>query len=271
MSVVTPQRLQELIMFLSSPVKSKRRDGFDELAKVTVYPDLVPQIDEFLSTIIPQILKHLDDVSDLVREKCVKCLHALLLQIGTKSLDNTLDTVLPSIFQRLENEPSEEALIALLTLLLYLVETVSTETYPSTWDNYAIPTIKALYVTFKSSAPDAKLLSCKILDTMCKKVDGTPLKESAKSLIEAMIPNLKHRQKDIRKSTIHALACFYVVSMYDEEMDTISALFEKLIDDRTALVRSAVVNACKIILTKHVSRHMFYHPLILPIFAAMYP
>ena len=46
MSVVTPQRLQELIMFLSSPVKSKRREGFDELAKVKVFPDLVPQTDE---------------------------------------------------------------------------------------------------------------------------------------------------------------------------------------------------------------------------------
>ena len=270
MSAVTPQRLQELIMFLSSPVKSKRRDGFDELAKVTVYPDLVPQTDEFLSTIIPQILKHLDDVSDLVREKCVKCLHALLLQIGTKSLDNTLDTVLPSLFQRLENEQSEEALVALLTLLLYLVDLVSTETYPSTWDNYSHPTLKALCVTFKSQAPEAKLLSCKVLDSMCSKVEGYTLKEVTKPVIDAMIPNMKHRQKDIRKSTILALANLFIVAQYDDDVDTISALFEKLVDDRTAVVRSAVVIACKRILTKHISRHMFYYPLLLPIFAAAY-
>ena len=257
-------------MFLSSPVKSKRRDGFDELAKVKVYPDLVPQTDEFLSTIIPQILKHLDDVSDLVREKCVKCLHALILQIGTQSLDNTLDTVLPSIFQRLENEPSEEALVALLNLLLYLVETVSVDTYPSSWDNYAPATLQSLVVTFKSSAPDAKLVSCQVLDTMCGKVNGYQLKELAKPVIDAMIPNMKHRQKQIRKSTIKALAKFYVVSGYEDDMDTIAALFEKLIDDRTAVVRSAVVNACKTILTKHISRHMFYHPLILTLFAAIY-
>ena len=270
MSVVTQQRLQELIMFLSSPVKSKRIKGFDELATIKVYPDLVPETDDFLTTTIPQILKHVEDPSDVVREKCIKCLHALLLQLGTKSLDNALETVLPSIFKRLEVEQCEETQIALLTLLLYLVDLVSVDTYPSSWDAFSMPTIEALCITLKASAPEVKLLSTKILDSMCTKVDGTNLKEEAKKVIEAMIPNMKHRQKEIRKTTILALAHFYVVSTTEEEIDTLSKLFSKLVDDRTMVVRLAVIEACETILVKHISRHMFYYPLLLPVFAGAY-
>ncbi|EAY01167.1 hypothetical protein TVAG_189530 [Trichomonas vaginalis G3] len=272
-TVKLDQHLQELLRFIKETNAKKRIEGFNELAKLTIFPTLVPSIDYFIAEILVQVIQRSNDQYDSVRVACMNCLFTLIKQLGTKNFDSVLATVLPTLFNRIKSENCEEVLVAILNILVYFVDLTGVETVPSTWDEYARPTIIALATSCASNAPDVKLLSAQILETMCGKIARSMYREVydleaedeakqkinySEALINALLKNIVHRNKDIRKQTLQALAKFYVITTSEYKFDSIATLLEQMIDDRILSVRLAVVDYVKTLLVQHDNRHMYY-------------
>lgn len=268
---VTQQRLQELLMFLGSPTKGQRIKGLNEIMKIIVFPDLISEPDQFLKDIVMTICGHLNDESEVVREKCAFAVKHLVEQLGKKSLDLTLQVVCPNIFVRILSEKTEEPVIALLDLLYYFVSLVGMDTYPSVWDDYSENTFKVLIFTFKSMNPKVLSLSCNILLEMSKKSAGYKLKELAPDVIKSVIPLLKHKHNEIRKLALESLAEIYILTGTEEHTRDLATLLEVMTYDRILSVRLAVVDFVRNLLVRHEARHMLYYPFITILLASIYP
>jgi len=271
MAEVTLHRINELLTLLNSKIKSERIKSATSLQDVKIFPQLVNNIDELLNKYIVQIISHLDDESDAVREKSAKVLGNFLKQIGIQSLDAQLITVMPSLYQRLLKEPVEEVSVLLIEIVLYFVELIGPDTFPASWDNYSEMTFSILSHTFKASDPRMKVLSSSVLIKMSSKCVGYSLKPLAGKLILSIIPNLKHRQQDVRKSSLAALAELYALTHTEDHTDKVFEIIQKLSDDRAQVVRLAVIGFCETLLTKHDIRHVFYSPFCLPLLFSIYP
>lgn len=265
--------VERLIKQLDNTVRSKKIQAAEKLSQITVYPTLISETGVFLNNIMTPILYHFANDTERVRENIVICATNYVNQLGKTNLIDTLTYVLPPLFSRLKEnvEPAEQIRLLLMKLLLTLLNLVGPDSYPSTWDSFVPPMEEALKVSFKAQDPEMKKISCEVLCAMIKKSSDPALTPLGAPLVKVILPNCTHRQKEIRKSVLHAFSKLLVHTGYYEEIEKVYEVIQHLTDDRTILVRKEVIAFCRRMLVKHPMRHVMYHPLMLPLFYYLAP
>jgi HEAT repeat protein len=243
--VVPLHEVERLLKQLEKPVRSAKCRAARQLESIPVFPSLIASADQFLHEIVTPVLMHLSSDTEGVRQSCVTTLSNYADELGTENLNETLNYMLPPLFQRLnveETEPAEEIRLALLGLLLKLIKMITKDTVPNHVETKVMDDITSpLAVAFKNQNPDMKKSACQLLNALMDRCEKEALAGIAPHLITVMIPNCVHRQNEVRKVTIQSLARLYSMSSVTDDLEKVADLTQRLIDDTNAAVRKGTI------------------------------
>lgn len=270
---LTLTEVKKQIKQLDSQSNRAKTQAGEKLKGFKVYPNLVDSPEAFLHDIVMPIILHFSSPMERVRFLCVEIIRAYVKQLGNKNLIDTLTYVLQPIYSRLKKdvEPSEGIQLELMTLLRDLLDLVSPDSYPSTWDNFAPPMEEIFKYTLSSNDPDMKKMTYEVLDAVVCKSSFPALQAMGLPLMKAIIPNLQHRHNEIRKLSLLTLSHLLVKSQAYDEMDKLNEVLEKLAHDKNKSVRKALIEFCRTMLVEHPMRHVMYHPMMLILFFYLAP
>ena len=267
--------VERLIKQLENPVRSAKTRAARNLEGVPVFPSLISSADQFLHEVVTPILVHFSSDTEQVRQSCVNIIDSYVDQLGPSNLHETLNYILPPLFDRLKSEeiePAEEIRLSLMNLLLKLVKSVTKETIPDHIDaKRCIDMATPLCIAFKTQNADMKKVACSVLNAVMDRCTEEALAEVAPQLITALIPNCVHRHNEVRKVTIQTLARLYSTSSVTDDIEKVSDLLQRLTDDNNAAVRKSVIAFCEMLLTVHKERVKMYFPMIIPLLAFAMP
>ena len=267
--------VERLIKQLENPVRSAKARAARNLEGVPVFPSLIESADQFLHEVVTPILIHFSSDTEQVRQSCVNIIDSYVDQLGPANLHETLNYVLPPLFDRLKSEeiePAEEIRLSLMNLLLKLVKSVGKDTVPDHIDaKRCIDMANPLCVAFKTKNADMKKVGCTVLNALMDRCTEESLAEIAPQLITALIPNCVHRHNEVRKVTVQTLARLYSLSSVTDDIEKVADLCQRLTDDSNVAVRKSVIGFCEMLLTEHKQRDKMYFPMIIPLLACVMP
>lgn len=270
---VPEHEVNRLIKQFDNPIRRAKTHAAEQLIKMVIYPDIIPDADKFIHEVFAPVLRHFTNDTEVVRNICVQCIQQYVKALGSTKLHEMLDLVLTPIYDRLKEgvEPSETIHHSLMDLLLSLIQLISPTSVPSSWDAYFEPLVEPIITAFKSPDADMKKIACSCLVESVERCSSETLAGAAEPIIKAMLPNCRYRQNEIRKLTVDALSKLYVNSGVVDHLDKVDTLMQALTVDKNSAVRKSAIEFCKNLLVNHPQHSKLYNIFILTLCNFIYP
>lgn len=259
--------VERLISALGSRVRSEKTRAAAALARAQVYPRLIPDIDEFFAKVLRPVAAGVASDTERVREHCMQCVAAFLRQIGDERLSDTIALVLPPLIERLRPgaEPAEHLQRVAIDAIRALVALVTPASTPQSCDGFVVQMVQALKSGLESGDAEMKKASCSLLNELMSKTTRKAALPLGGLLMRSVLVNCTHRHNEVRKVALGTLCNLVIVTGYYDDIESIDAALQKLVNDRNSGVRKEVINFCREMLVKHPMKHVVYFPLVVPL------
>lgn len=261
--------VERLIHQLDNPIRKAKVKAAEQLKSLTIFPDIISDSTLFINKCFVPIIKHLENTTESIREDCLSIIDKSIKNLGRENLQNILVYLIPALFSRLKNqniEPAEQIRHLLMIQLLSIIQMITPETTPNTFDSYISDLFDPLDSSFRSDDSEMKKLAFQVLDEAMLRSSLNSLSEFAIKLTPSLIINCRHRNSDIRKSSLHSLALLFIHSGAYGNNYEMNSILTTLSTDKNSNVRKEVILFCTRVFSWHIKKDELYPSLLIPLF-----
>ena len=247
-----------------------RKTALISLSETKLFPDTFTNPKDFLENCIAPVVSCFDDDSDAIRENSVMCILKILPQMTTKQPEDIYRIVSDKTFNSIEHESTEEVSILLVQLVKYMSELPESDTIPTTFDHYTPKAITCIAKKLREKNPEMLKLCCTTVESLIKHSTKDCLLVNSTVIVPPLLVTCSHNQLAVRKLALKVLGSFYVASGAIHSLDGFVERQNKFMQDSKQAFRTALVNFCSKLLTKHPQRQGLYADHLYPLLVSLY-